>query len=125
MTGNLLAPAGARGAGEHVDALLTARGVRLERIVSHGDVSPTGFWYDQEEAEWVALLVGGARLQIEGEASERALGPGDVVYLPARCRHRVTWTDPAAPTIWLALFVDPSLAPAVGGPNLSASRTTP
>ena len=127
--GNLLAPLAAPGESEAVDTLLRARGVRLERIVSHGHASPDGFWYDQDEAEWVAVVAGRARLAIEGEGGERSLGPGDAVYLPARCRHRVTWTDPDCPTVWLALFVDPALDPVasapVGGPNRSARRTTP
>lgn len=98
-------------AGEVVDVVLKARGLRLERIVSYGQASPEGFWYDQPEAEWVMVLMGAARLVIEGETVERELGPGDAVYLPAHCRHRVAWTDPGQPTVWLALFVDPMLAP--------------
>ena len=98
-------------ANEVVDVVLRARGLRLERIVSHGQVSPEGFWYDQPEAEWVLVLAGAARLAIEGETAERELGPGDAVYLPAHCRHRITWTDPARPTVWLTLFVDPMLSP--------------
>lgn len=102
-------------AAEAVDILLSAKGVRLERIVSMGQVSPEGFWYDQAEAEWVMVARGRARLRIEGEAEDRALGPGDAVYLPAHCRHRVTWTDPDQATIWIALFLDPSLAPEARG----------
>lgn len=98
-------------AAEAVDVLLSAKGLRLERIVSMGQASPEGFWYDQSEAEWVMVLAGAGRLQIEGEAEQRTLGTGDAVYLPAHCRHRVTWTDPARPTIWVALFIDPALAP--------------
>jgi len=96
---------------EAATALLAGDGVRLERIVSYGHVSPEGFWYDQDEAEWVMVVSGGARLRIEGEAEDRALGPGDSVYLPAHCRHRVAWTDPDRPTVWLALFVAADLAP--------------
>ncbi|MEM9095181.1 MAG: cupin domain-containing protein [Pseudomonadota bacterium] len=79
--------------------------VRIERIVSHGQSSPDGFWYDQSDAEWVMVLAGAARLQIEGEGSPRLLGPGDALNLPAHCRHRVLWTDPKQPTVWLAVFV--------------------
>lgn len=94
------------------ETLLAGRGVRLERIVSFGQASPDGFWYDQDEAEWVVVLAGRARLAIAGEAADRDLGPGDAVYLPRHCRHRVTWTDPSQPTVWLALFVDQDLLPA-------------
>ena len=89
---------------EHTTPLLDVPGARLERIVSRGQVSPTGFWYDQDEDEWVAVIQGAARLEIE-EQGELSLGPGDHVFLPAHCRHRVTWTDPEQVTIWLALFV--------------------
>lgn len=91
---------------EATEELFARPGVRLERIVSFGQASPDGFWYDQVEAEWVVLLKGRARLEIAGEAAERVLGPGDAVFLPAHCRHRVAWTDPDEPTVWLALFVN-------------------
>ena len=98
-------------AGEITQALLSARGVRMERIVSHGQASAPDFWYDQDAAEWVMLLAGRAHLEIEGEDAVRALGPGDAVFLPAHCRHRVAWTDPQSQTVWLALFIEPNLAP--------------
>jgi cupin 2 domain-containing protein len=98
------------------ETLITAHGIRLQRIISFGQVSPEGFWYDQKESEWVMLLTGRARLVIAGEAEERIMGPGDAVYLPAHCRHRVEWTDPDHPKVWLALFIDGQLGPTVSGP---------
>lgn len=98
---------------ERTEILLAAAGLRLERILSLGQASPPGFWYEQAEAEWVAVLSGRARLTIAGEPADRELGPGDAVFLPAGCRHRVAWTDPAGPTVWIALFVDPALGPAL------------
>ena len=93
--------------------LMSAQGMRLKRIVSHGQTSPADFWYDQKEAEWVMVLSGSARLAIEGETEERVLTVGDAVFLPAHCRHRVAWTDPECPTVWLALFVDQNLDPMI------------
>lgn len=84
--------------------LIAGRNLRVERIVSRGHASPDGFWYDQDEQEWVLLLAGAARLEIKGEG-EIALSPGDYLLLPAHCRHRVNWTDPETETIWLALFI--------------------
>jgi len=110
-TANVLSPLPARGAEEATEALLSADGVRVERIVSHGQSSPAGFWYDQDEAEWVLVLRGRARLTIEGETQDRELGPGDSLFLPAHCRHRVAWTQADGPTIWLAIFIDARLAP--------------
>ena len=40
-------------------------GVRVERITSMGQSSPEGFWYNQDENEWVMLLQGEARLELE------------------------------------------------------------
>ena len=93
-------------AGEVVDTLLAAPGLRIERIVSLGQASPAGFWYDQPQAEWVLLLAGAARLRLADEPEDRVLGPGDWVHIAAHRRHRVQWTDPATPTVWLAVFHD-------------------
>ena len=45
---------------EVLTELLSAEGVRIERIVSFGQASPEGFWYDQIEDEWILLLEGSA-----------------------------------------------------------------
>lgn len=89
---------------ERFSDLLKRPGVRIERIVSTGQASPPGFWYDQPHDEWVLLLAGAAGLAIEGEP-ERRLEPGDHVFLPARRRHRVTFTAPDAATVWLAVHL--------------------
>lgn len=88
---------------EQIDALVEAQSVRIERIVSSGQASPPGFWYDQPRAEWVAVLAGSAGLRFEGEEGVRILRAGDHLVIPARARHRVDWTDPELPTIWLAV----------------------
>lgn len=104
MEGNLFAQLpGATLAEEQVDPLLVSNGLRLERIVSRGQASPPGFWYDQAEAEWVVLLRGAAGLRFEDEDEVRTLKPGDWLLIDARRRHRVEWTDAAGPTVWLAL----------------------
>jgi cupin 2 domain-containing protein len=83
--------------------ILARPGVRIERIVSFGQASPAGFWYDQPHGEWVVVLAGAARLRFEDESTARPLAPGDHVNIPPHCRHRVEWTDPARPTVWLAV----------------------
>ena len=75
---------------------------RVERIVSAGHASPEGFWYDQEQSEWVLLLAGSAVLAFEDGSIE--MNPGDYVLIPAHRRHRVESTSPKEKTIWLALF---------------------
>ena len=88
---------------ELIEALVSAPGLRIERIVSTGQASPPGFWYDQDWAEWVLVLSGAAGLAFEGEAAPHTLGPGDCVLIPAHARHRVAWTDADQPTVWLAV----------------------
>jgi cupin 2 domain-containing protein len=70
-------------------------------IVSVGHASPEGFWYDQPQNEWVVVLRGAARIQFEDERVE--LRPGDWIHIPAHRRHRVEWTTPDEPTLWLAV----------------------
>lgn len=81
--------------------LLTADNLRIERIFSHGQASPVGFWYDQPQHEWVLVISGAARLQIDDRTIE--LSPGDHVNIPAHIRHRVEWTTPDEPTLWLVV----------------------
>ena len=88
---------------EEVVELLSAEDLRIERIVSTGHASPPGFWYDQDRAEWVMLLAGSAGLLFEGESEPRPLKPGDYIHIGAHRRHRIAWTDPAQPTVWLAI----------------------
>jgi cupin 2 domain-containing protein len=89
---------------EFAEHLVVGRGVRVERIVSRGHASPQGFWYDQDEAEWVVLLRGAAALRFEGDERDVVLRPGDHVDIPAHTRHRVQWTAPDQDTVWLAVF---------------------
>jgi cupin 2 domain-containing protein len=101
---NLLSTLPDTGSAERLDALLSRPGLRIERIVSRGQASPAGFWYDQAEGEWVLVLAGAARLRFEDESDARLLSPGDWVDIAPHRRHRVDWTDPAVVTVWLAVF---------------------
>lgn len=104
MSGNLFAGLGiADSPTEQVEELLSRSGFRVERIVSSGQASPPGFWYDQDVGEWVVLLAGAAELQFEGETASRKLVAGDWINIEAHQRHRVNWTDPSQPTVWLAI----------------------
>lgn len=104
VTANLFEDAALQSDGERFDTLLSRQGIRIERIVSHGQSSPAGFWYDQPQDEWVVVLHGSAELEIQGENGIRRLGPGDYLLIPAHCRHRVARTE--QPTIWLAVHVE-------------------
>ena len=99
---NLFSDLPAKSPNELVQTLLTTPHLRIERIVSQGHASPADFWYDQQENEWVLLLSGAARLQVENNFI--ALAPGDYLHIAAHERHRVEWTTPDEPTIWLAIL---------------------
>ena len=101
-TGNLLADLPAELSEELFQTILGTTNFRVERIVSHGHRSPDGFWYDQATDEWVLLLSGAARVLFEGHPPIE-LAPGAWLHIPAHRRHRVDWTDPDRPTVWLAI----------------------
>lgn len=84
------------------EPLVANAGVRIERIVSWAQATAPDTWYDQDWAEWVALLQGRAGLRIEN-AETQTLNPGDHLLIPAHCRHRVEWTSSEPPAIWLAV----------------------
>ena len=102
-TGNLFDNIPADIPEEVVTTVLRANGLRIERIVSQGQASPPGFWYDQEDNEWVVVLEGHATVQFEGEPESVELQRGSYVNIPAHVRHRVAWTDPNQKTVWLAI----------------------
>ncbi len=77
---------------ELIETILSKPNVRIERIVSQGQSSPEGFWYDQEQSEFVVLLQGAARLRFED--GEVEMKPGSFIDIPAHKRHRVEWTSP-------------------------------
>ena len=103
MLDNLFADLPASAGQEQFTELLSRPGLRIEKIVSTGQASPAGFWYDQPQAEWVVLLRGQARLRFEDEMHARALVPGDFVDIAPHRRHRVEWTAADQPTVWLAV----------------------
>jgi cupin 2 domain-containing protein len=105
--GNLYANLAPDAAAERFEQLVQARDVTIERIVSMGQASADGFWYDDPRDEWVVLLAGAAALQFEGDAAPLRLAPGDYVHIRAHRRHRVAWTDAHAPTVWLAVYLPP------------------
>lgn len=88
--------------GEVFEALVKAQGLLIERIVSRGQRSALGQWYEQAQNEWVILLRGAACLRWD-DGTEVVLTEGDYALIPALKRHRVEWTDPKQETVWLAV----------------------
>ncbi len=106
-SGNLFSDIPAELPDEHIKPLLAGGAFRVERIVSRGHTSPDGYWYDQDEHEWVLLLSGGAELEFDEGPASVVLTPGDYLHIPAGARHRVVWTDEERETVWLAVFHHP------------------
>ncbi len=101
--GDLLAMLPDATGAELFETLVARDGVRIERIISKGQTTPAGEWYDQPWHEWVLLVQGEALVRLEGESDPYRLEPGQWIMLPTHCRHRVEWTLPEQETVWLAL----------------------
>jgi cupin 2 domain-containing protein len=91
---------------EIFEDLLQSHSIRIERILSKGQSSPTQGWYDQEEHEWVIVLEGCGIISFE-DGRNIKLRKGDYLAIPAHVKHKVKWTDPNLVTIWLAIFYKP------------------
>jgi cupin 2 domain-containing protein len=87
---------------ELVGEILRTDAFRIERIVSRGQASPPGFWYDQQADEWVLVVKGSASLSFS-DGREITLAPGDHLVIPRHVRHRVARTNPHEETVWLAV----------------------
>jgi cupin 2 domain-containing protein len=105
--GNLFDDLATPGGGERFDELLAGPGARIERIVSAGQATPEGEWYDQPGDEWVVLLAGRATLLFDRGARVE-LEPGDWLLIPAHARHRVETTSADPSCVWLAVHLPPS-----------------
>lgn len=90
---------------ELFETLLSRDGVLIERIVSQGQITPSGKWWDQPQDEWVILLQGLAELSYE--SGERIkLRAGDYLLIPGGQKHRLEFTSVDPPCIWLAIHFD-------------------
>ena len=85
--------------GERFEVLARFGPAEIERIVSSD--APDGGWYEQAHDEWVVLVRGTARIEVEAETLE--LNAGDYLSLPAKTRHRVLETSSGA--VWIAVHV--------------------
>jgi len=86
--------------GEQIVTLLATTSFRLEHIISNGEASKMGCWYDQADSEWVVLVRGEAQLKFEGDEL-LDLRAGDSCLIPAHWKHRVESCSQDA--VWLAL----------------------
>jgi len=85
---------------ELVTVLAENSQVRIERIVSTGQTSD---WYNQDQAEFVALLTGTAELEF-ADGKRVTMAPGDALTIAPHQIHRVAYTSAEPPCIWLCVF---------------------
>jgi cupin 2 domain-containing protein len=87
---------------EIFEILFQKKDIRIERIISNGQITPEGKWYEQQEDEFVFLLSGQASIEFEeGEISH--LSHGDYLHIPALQKHRVVYTSSDPVCIWIAI----------------------
>jgi cupin 2 domain-containing protein len=87
---------------EKSEQIISGKNIPIERIISTGQTTPTGQWYDQELDEWVILLQGEAELSYADDTRIR-LKAGDYLLIPTHTKHRVEYTSIEPPCIWLAV----------------------
>lgn len=87
---------------EIFESIVANDNILIERIISTGQTTPLGEWYDLDNNEWVILLQGEAVLSYE-DGSRIELKAGDYLLIPAHQKHRVEYTSSEPPCIWLAV----------------------
>jgi cupin 2 domain-containing protein len=88
---------------EFFETITKNKDLRIERIVSSGQVTPLGEWLCQEENEWVILLSGEAEVVFEDGSPSPRMRPGSYLLIESGRKHRVEYTDPNQKTVWLAI----------------------
>ena len=87
---------------EIFQSIVSNDNILIEKIISTGQVTPPGEWYDQDKDEWIILLQGEAVLSY-ADGSQIELIAGDYLFIPAHQKHRVEDTSSTPPCIWLAV----------------------
>lgn len=88
---------------EQLEELCGSRSFRIERIVSAGQLSPPGFWFDQTWDEWVLVVQGAAAVRLQDPEETVHLTAGDWLMIEAHRRHRVEATSRQPVTIWVVV----------------------
>ena len=102
MMNNLLANIPTALTEEIVQVLVESPGVRIERIVSRGQTTARGNWYDQPDQEWVLLLQAQRGCALPIKTNQSRWGPATMsTFQPTAS---IGSNGPAnQPTIWLAI----------------------
>ena len=89
---------------EITEILALSENIRIERIVSSGQITDKDYWYDQSENEFVMVLQGEARILFDN-GKEEHLSKGDYLEIPAHVRHQVSFTSVNPVCIWLTVYL--------------------
>lgn len=101
--GNIYSKINVRKDKEIFQTLLVNKKLKIERIISQGQVTEEGKWLKEAHDEWVILLKGAAKLRFRKDNRLIKLIEGDYILIPANTSHRVEWTSLRQKTIWLAV----------------------
>ncbi|MFZ4398615.1 MAG: cupin domain-containing protein [Bacteroidales bacterium] len=88
---------------ELIDILFKNENIIIERIISFGNPSPDGFWYNQPNNEWVILLTGEAEIEYKN-GDKIYLKAGDYLLIPSNQEHRVSYTSKSPNCTWLCFY---------------------
>jgi len=100
--GNIFEIGGSEGQTNEIFEILADGSARIERIISHGQITPENKWYNQEMDEWVVLIQGKSTILFENNI-EIQLIAGDYLLIPAHKAHRVIYTSTSPACIWIAI----------------------
>jgi len=84
---------------ENFITLLQKKNVEIKRILSNTLKTPQTFM--QERDEWVVVIKGCAKLEINGIVHK--LKAGDNIFIPANTKHTLLKTRQVV--IWLAIYI--------------------
>ena len=85
--------------GEIFETFFEHKNIKIERIVSSNKIPDKV--YEQKQDEWVLLLKGRAKLDLNGEILE--MNEGDAIFIPSGQKHKVLEAQPG--TLWLAVHI--------------------
>ena len=89
---------------EIFQTLLVNKKVKIERVVSQGQITEKEKWLKEARDEWVLVLKGAGKLRFSKDNRLIKLKAGDYVLIPAYTAHRVEWTSLREKTIWLVVY---------------------
>ncbi|MCX6231227.1 MAG: cupin domain-containing protein [Bacteroidetes bacterium] len=101
MLNNIFENIAAASENERIEVILNDENIVIERIISYGNPTPEGYWYNQDKNEWVLLLSGEAKLEFKDKKTIN-LKAGDYLMINAHQEHRVVYTSKEPNCIWLA-----------------------